>query len=145
MNDLSLATRDACEVLLRSHPIGVVPMPDGQYHVLTGVRSWQVYEAFRQRALPVPMVLPVVVHHPHGNPEYDQSKLREIAVVDLIVTGQLLSLHPATAQQQLGGLYELLPPERIPEVIRIRHNDTAPVPAPAPLKRKRGRPRKIST
>lgn len=142
LNDLSLVARDAFELLCYSHPVGVVRTPEGQYRVLTGVRTWQAYEAFRQRALTAPKVLPMTIHHSRGDFENESTRLRDIAVADLIVAGQLLSLHPATAQQQLDALYRMLSPDRIPELLRARPVAPAPAPAGEPVKRGRGRPRK---
>ena len=168
INDLSLTTGSGIELCLRSHLIGVTPPNEaGKYFVVTGLRSWQVYQTGVARALLRPGDLPVFVH-----PEaIDDTHIAQLAAADTFHAAEMYSLNLANGHQQLVALQKLITDERWRELYgdrprlserlvsktvtlpRIATSDgekrgrgrprTRPALAPDRPKRPRGRPRKV--
>jgi hypothetical protein len=167
IDDLSQRTLSALELSLRTHPIGVTP-PDeeGKFHVISGLRAWQVYQVAAARALIHLKHIPLVVY-----PEAaDATRIPHISIEDTFLTFELFSLSLSRGYSQLLTLQDRIPTERWQELFGRRARlekivqsppprtptqtpppgerrgrgrpRTRPIPSPDAVKRGPGRPRK---
>jgi hypothetical protein len=149
VGDLSIATLAGIELAVRSHPVGVTPRDKktGRYYVVTGLRTWQIYQVGVACALVKPGRLPVLVH-----PEaVSDDAIAQLAIADAFQAAQMYSLSLDHGYTQLVAMQKLISDEawrqlcgdrpRLPErPVKTSRPSSAPL-TPTTEKRGRGRPR----
>ncbi len=148
INDLSATTVSSIELCLRSHPVGVTPPNEaGKSFVVTGLRSWQIYQVGVARAILQPGSLTVFVH-----PEaVDDVTIAQLAAADSFHSAAMYSLSPASGYQQLVALQQLITDEkwqqlyddrpRLPDRLTDKSVELPKPNSTDGVKRPRGRPR----
>ncbi len=123
--------------LLHSHIIGLSPANEkGQHFVVTGLRTWQAYEAARVRSIIHLDTIPARILHQAVTPQ----QTADMARVDLYLGLELYALSPDFTQHQLDQLRQSISGEAWFEVYgRIKPNITSPKSAQKPATRRRYR------
>lgn len=159
-NNLAWLTKSGIELLLRTHPIGVTAEKDsnGKYYVVTGLRTWQLYQAGLQRNLIKSAIIPIV-----PIPEcIDVEAIQKISSIDFHLSFYLYSLNHHSFDEQITRIEQQIDdtmwrelfgmrPRRVRSIggshgklTAVKQKSPAAIDSNGnPIKRQRGRPRKV--
>ena len=121
--DLGWYTHAALDLVLRTHPIGVTP-PDesGKHHVVSGLRTWQLFQSVLLRSLVKIDRIPVVIFFEMTG---DQD-IRDFAVAGTFLAAELQALSQLHGAQQMYMLQQQIPDQRWKELFCDRPRPSSP-------------------